>query len=153
MTNTIRIQRSRQHKQVSPNGRPIIYVGRPSKWGNPFKVIGDMIYINAAHRRKVLDPWVYFCPGETKKCVELYRLVLIGRQANCNLETEDLAYCAGNLDAQHWLKYFRTQANFETIKHRNLSCWCKIGEPCHADVLLELVAGSYFETILNKNKP
>ena len=32
----VRIQRSRQHKQVSPNGLPIIYVARPSKWGNPY---------------------------------------------------------------------------------------------------------------------
>lgn len=23
---------------------------------------------------------------------------------------------------------------------KNLACWCKLGEPCHADVLLELVA-------------
>ena len=34
----IRIQRSRQHKQVSPNGLKIKYVGRPGKWGNPFPV-------------------------------------------------------------------------------------------------------------------
>lgn len=33
----VRIQRSRQHKQVSPNGLPIVYVGRPGKWGNPYK--------------------------------------------------------------------------------------------------------------------
>lgn len=33
-----RIQRSRQHKMLSPNGLPIVYVGRPTKWGNPFKV-------------------------------------------------------------------------------------------------------------------
>lgn len=39
-TKPVRIQRSRQHKQTSPNGLPIVYVGRPSKWGNPYKV-GD----------------------------------------------------------------------------------------------------------------
>lgn len=33
----VRVQRSRQHKQVSPNGLPVVYVGRPGKWGNPFK--------------------------------------------------------------------------------------------------------------------
>lgn len=36
MNKPIRIQRSRQHKMVSPNGLPIVYVGRPSKWGNPY---------------------------------------------------------------------------------------------------------------------
>ena len=34
----LRIQRSRKHKQVSPNGLPIVYVGRPSKFGNPYKI-------------------------------------------------------------------------------------------------------------------
>lgn len=36
MVKPIRIQRSRQHKQESPNGLPIVYVGRPGKWGNPY---------------------------------------------------------------------------------------------------------------------
>ena len=39
----VRIQRSRQHKQVSPNGLPIVYVGRPTKWGNPF-IVGKFIH-------------------------------------------------------------------------------------------------------------
>lgn len=24
------------------------------------------------------------------------------------------------------------------LRGKNLACWCKLGEPCHADVLLEL---------------
>lgn len=27
---------------------------------------------------------------------------------------------------------------FEELRGKNLACWCKPGEPCHADVLLEL---------------
>jgi len=27
----------------------------------------------------------------------------------------------------------------ESIRGKNLACWCKSGDPCHADVLLELV--------------
>jgi hypothetical protein len=34
----VRVMRSRQKKQESPNGLPIIYVGRPTKWANPFKI-------------------------------------------------------------------------------------------------------------------
>lgn len=26
----------------------------------------------------------------------------------------------------------------DALRGKNLACWCKIGEPCHADVLLEL---------------
>jgi hypothetical protein len=25
-----------------------------------------------------------------------------------------------------------------TLAGRNLACWCRIGQPCHADVLLEI---------------
>jgi hypothetical protein len=24
------------------------------------------------------------------------------------------------------------------LRGKNLACWCKLGDPCHADVLLEL---------------
>lgn len=29
-------------------------------------------------------------------------------------------------------------ADLGELRGKNLACWCKIGEPCHADVLLEL---------------
>lgn len=34
-----RVQRKRTKgsKMTSPNGLPIVYVGRPTKWGNPFE--------------------------------------------------------------------------------------------------------------------
>ena len=32
-----RIQRTRQHPYMSPNLLEIVYVGRPSRYGNPFK--------------------------------------------------------------------------------------------------------------------
>jgi hypothetical protein len=91
LTKPVRIQRSRQHKQVSPNGLEIIYVGRPSKFGNPFKV--GYKGLTAAD------------------CVNLYRI--------------------------HAKKI--PAAELEKLKGKNLSCWCKIGEPCHVDVLLELL--------------
>ena len=31
-----------------------------------------------------------------------------------------------------------TRAELETLRGRNLACWCKPGDPCHADVPLEL---------------
>lgn len=29
-------------------------------------------------------------------------------------------------------------ADLSPLRGKNLACWCKIGSPCHADVLLEL---------------
>lgn len=43
-----RLQRTRTRKLVSPNGLPVVYVGRPTKWGNPFKV-ADMPVKRAVH--------------------------------------------------------------------------------------------------------
>lgn len=51
-----RIQRKRTKgwdmQKASPNGLAVVYVGRPTKWGNPFKVGKD---------------------GTAKECVDKYR--------------------------------------------------------------------------------
>lgn len=91
--NPVRIQRSRKHKQQSPNGLPIVYVGRPTKWGNPYKVGYKGLSVS--------------------DCINLYSI---------------------------YAKKIPL-AELEKLKGKNLSCWCKIGEPCHADVLLELANG------------
>ena len=40
MSEPVRVQRKRTKgfrlQEASPNGLPVVYVGRPSKWGNPF---------------------------------------------------------------------------------------------------------------------
>lgn len=32
----------------------------------------------------------------------------------------------------------KTRAALENLRGKNIACWCKLGTPCHADVLLEL---------------
>jgi hypothetical protein len=108
----IRIQRSRQHKQVNPNGLEIVYVGRPTKYGNPYKVQGqeghwfvfdgDEPIVTFDNKSSALD-----C------CIELFR--------------EFIAH-----------EHNASKVNVFELKGKNLSCWCKIGEKCHADILLEI---------------
>jgi hypothetical protein len=50
----VRIQRSRQHKQASPNGLEIKFVGRPTKWGNPYKIGMDKYGIGEVHTRQAV---------------------------------------------------------------------------------------------------
>lgn len=114
MPEPIRIQRSRQYKQVSPNGLPIVYVGRPGKWSNPFKAVKENgqwwvkdkegNYWDAAHAEK---------GSAVRVCVRLYNAWIDG-------------------------KILIKEVLLSDIKGKNLSCWCKIGEPCHADILLKI---------------
>lgn len=110
----VRIQRSRKEKQVSPNGLPIVYVGRPTKFGNPFKV---------------------------REAITEYCLALLN-------DAEINFYCLGQPINNHIVscyffeKYILTDKYKlkvkKELKGKNLSCWCKVGEPCHADILLKI---------------
>lgn len=110
----IRIRRSRKEKQVSPNGLPIVYVGRPTKFGNPFKKREPV----NTYRLSQLDhdDFLYYCEG---------------RKISSNFISVDL-----------FEKYVLTDKFKETVKAelkgKNLSCWCKENDICHADTLLKI---------------
>ena len=69
-----------------------VYVGRPSRWGNPFKI--------GVH-------------GDREEVLRKYRI---------------------------WIEQKLSQdPDFLTpLRSKNLACFCKLTEPCHADILLEL---------------
>lgn len=106
----IRIQRSRKHKQVIPNGLPIVYVGRPSKWGNPFKV-GEAIWNPKSETVALITP------KNIEECVELFKIYME----------------KGLKEKETWMS-----KDLHELESKNLSCWCKVGAKCHADILLEL---------------
>jgi len=116
-----RIQRKRTKGYKQPPDT--IYVGRPSKWGNPIMLDGDCIYIDASHRRKILSPWVFYTVGDIDDVIYLFEKLLDGTQFV-------------NKDLQHWSDYF-TKLDITKLKGANLSCWCSLDKPCHADILLK----------------
>ena len=71
-----------------------VYVGRPTMWGNRFRV-GLPANPSAAD------------------CVERFR-------------REQVPELQASLP------------NVDSLRGRNLVCWCALDQPCHADVLLEL---------------
>ena len=90
-----RIQRKRTKGWRMPKNT--VYVGRPSKWGNPYRagesyfgLVPDAAYV-----------------------VEAYR----------SLMTREIK--EGHFDLKE-------------LRGKDLCCWCKVGDPCHADILLEL---------------
>ena len=92
ITKPIRIVRSRRVKQVSPNDLPIVYVGRPSKFGNPARLKDGYDIFSAIH---------YF-----------------------------RSFVLSNPEFVEMVK--------KELRHKNLSCWCRKDQICHADILLEI---------------
>lgn len=106
-----RIQRKRTKGWRMPEG--CVYVGRPTKWGNPF-VVGEMQPWR--HRRDLGGTIV----TTAEQAVALYRQELI-RELNRGDPASDRA-----LDM------------VLELRGKDLACFCPLDQPCHADVLLEL---------------
>jgi hypothetical protein len=122
----IRIQRKRTKGWKMPENT--VYVGRPTKWGNPFKISGDMIYVDASHRRKILSPWVLFYQDGGHTPEEVARIF---REMMFNLNSYDV-------EDAIYQRFRLMRDTIRDLEGKNLACFCKEGEPCHADVLLEL---------------
>lgn len=105
-----RIQRKRTKGwRMPPN---TVYVGRPTKWGNPFIVSSDPDRLeHYADYRKNVDLWDGWPLKDAATAVAAYRDMIAKR-----LSPIDVAELRG----------------------KNLACWCPLDQPCHADVLLDL---------------
>lgn len=103
----VRIQRKRIKGWRMPEGA--VYVGRPTKWGNPFPV-GSKAYGGFQIPPRPDGPELIL---GSDRSVEIYQLWLLAEVV------------AGRLDPRE-------------LRGKDLVCWCGEGKPCHADVLLEL---------------
>lgn len=98
------------------NGLPAISVCRPGKYSNPFKLIklGRDWYVHDVlsdqHSRKFTT--------KTEAATEA-----------CSL----FEYVLKRKHREHLAEFLAP------LKGHNLACFCRIGEPCHRDVLLRLV--------------
>ena len=127
----VRIQRSRQHKQVSPNGLPIVYVGRPSKWGNPFMI------------EKERELWIVFTYENER--LDIIASFLTKQDAHNYSVTQFEQYISWLEPSKYGLNEDEYKNEMEAwndfvgeIKGKNLSCWCPLDCKCHADILLEI---------------
>lgn len=87
-----------------------VSVARPTKWGNPWRV-GDCGIPDAA------------------EAVRRFRAAVIGFEANGS-------FCRPQAHPDSRIGKIIAKAS--TLRGKNLACWCPPGQPCHADVLLEL---------------
>lgn len=102
---------------LDTEGRPPVYVGRPGPFGNPHRVVfrKDTGGWHVRHVESAFDAGV----GAFASKSEAARLAVAqfrhGLERNPELQA-------------------RTRAE---LADRNLMCWCKTTDPCHADVLLD----------------
>ena len=99
-----------------------VYVGRPTKWGNPWTLIG---YYEAGY------------PGSSAvasaACVEMFRVWM----------TQSVSKWCGDVPtAPHEIGAEPPSVpDLAELRGKDLACWCPLDYPCHADVLLELANG------------
>lgn len=108
-----RIQRKRTKGwRMPPN---TVYVGRGSKWGNPYKV-GAIVATPYGSHVKVKD---------NEHAAQLFKAWAVSFEtARQGIAPPMVAMLGKN--------------RIDQLAGKNLACWCKENEPCHADVLMEL---------------
>lgn len=120
MTGPKRVQmtRSRPWRAEHPDA---VIVARPSRWGNPYRIVR--------------------APGGYE--VRLGPLAMV--QGSTYARLQDARAIAVQLYGQHLqhdllvMPPLLAELRAE-LRGRDLACWCSLDGPCHADVLLEVVA-------------
>ncbi len=115
-----RIQRRRRRGWRMPPGA--VYVGRPTTWGNPFRVTRSSDYHGLSGSWFVLDE-----AGTT------YHPEHDSQTSARQLAVDLYAHTVATARPDSPLHASRIR---EALGGRDLVCWCPISQPCHADVLL-----------------
>ena len=111
-----RIQRKRTKGwKMPPN---TVSVTRPGKWGNPFTL--KQCYVDAA----------------------LDLMEIRSEISNDKIDGTWVGY-ANAIAIQKYKSYLQDNPNIiemakRELNGKDLACWCKIGDPCHADILLKI---------------
>lgn len=112
MTEPKRIQRKRTKGWRMPEGA--VYVGRPTKWGNPYRVSTSVNgWVVRDDNDVDYEPWANTKASAHRRAVELF--------SDIEVEIGLLADRGADLTA---------------LAGKDLACWCPLDQPCHADVLL-----------------
>ena len=95
-------------------------------WGNPFRDIGDMVYVDAQHRRLILNPWVYYCMrDENINAASLFRDMLMDPDSH-------------EVEEEIREKFNKIRDHIKDLAGKDLACWCRLDQACHSETLLEL---------------
>jgi hypothetical protein len=110
-----------------------VKASRPSLYGNPWQAPA---YLHVANAR-------YLVPGTMTvgETIEQHRhWLVVGAIGIDAMRFPDNLTPFGRVALKDELAVLRAKvlANLPHLRGKNLACWCKPGQPCHADVLLEI---------------
>ncbi|MUN41472.1 DUF4326 domain-containing protein [Actinomadura litoris] len=121
----VRIQRRRVAGWRMPQG--VVYVGRPTKWANPWRIVP----VRDNHY-----PW-----GEAADVIHETRHASLGRfERFTRIPNTGAPYWAVHAFKRELTPELRAAIRRE-LAGKDLACWCRLDQPCHADVLLEIARG------------
>jgi hypothetical protein len=108
-----------------------VYVGRPTNYGNPFRLTTDGWIQYRSTISGLIDPWIIwglegFPRGypdhvtgfNQSDVVELYERWILGEY--------------------RWMAIAQPP-DITPLIGKDLACWCPLDKPCHADVLIKLL--------------
>lgn len=74
------------------------------------------------------NPFIVGKHGSRERCVDLYEKLMAGY----------ICLGTGNYEEQKAAREYLDK-NMEKLRGKNLACWCRAGDACHADILLKIV--------------
>lgn len=121
-----RVQRTRRKGQHGmPEGA--VYVGRGSKWGNPFRVIKDGIGYHVIHTDE--DGHEMYVVGTDDDQASAVSVAVAEYETHLTEHPELVLAARAELAG------------------KDLACWCRPGAPCHGDLLVRVAAGEALQAI------
>ncbi len=126
MTDPTRIQLSRKKGWKMPENT--VKVDRSTGFGNPFPVVKSI----SMSMGKATDVWI------------------VGTFEGPNMWLCDTEAEATDLAVKAYRSWIAVQSGLRdraqlALRGKNLACWCRLGKPCHADVLLEIANAALYE--------
>ncbi len=94
------------------------YVGRQTKWGNPFRLTTGRWIVCLTKNGK----WIYWSASggfSIEDVVQLYERWITGKLKD--------------------YRFLPDPPDIEELRGFDLACWCPLDKPCHVDVLVKLL--------------
>lgn len=103
-----------------------VYVGRPSRWGNPFPMIGgDPVLFPPELGVAILGP-----NGDEFNGFRV--------KVRVHSVEQSLAWYRVWIESVMRIHWRNGRDWLAPLRGKNLACWCPLDWDCHADILLEL---------------